>query len=59
MIKMQVNYRQTLRLVILLYIGVELSVPKEKMYHGLMISNSFDIKKMIIKHLYNWKTDYE
>lgn len=45
MIKMQVNYRQTLRLVILLYIGVELSVPKEKMYHGLMISNSFDIKK--------------
>lgn len=53
MIKMQVNYRQTLTLVILLYIGVELSVPKEKMYHGLMISNSFDIKKMIIKHLYN------
>lgn len=48
MIKMQVNYRHTLtRLVILLYIGVELpvSVPKEKMYHGLMISNSFDIKK--------------
>lgn len=46
MIKMQVNYIHTLRLVILLYIGVELSVPKEKMYHyGLMISNSFDIKK--------------
>lgn len=45
MIKMQVNYRHTLRLVILLYIGVELSVPKEKMYHyGLMISNSFDKK---------------